>query len=85
MPVSFAGGDGAEQAAAMSPATNGVAPFAELCAQIYSRVEKFLTDDLPAEGLKGTQEQTRNSLDVISEALERYKWVRYICVPLMGR
>jgi FAD synthetase len=50
-------------------------PLHELCASIHERIESFLADDLEDEGLRRVQRQTRSSLNVIEEALERYRWV----------
>lgn len=73
MSASVIGGDGKEQPAPFLPVTNGVTPFADLCAHICARVDNFLGDDLPTDRLRSTQEHTRTSLDVIAEALDRYR------------
>ncbi|CAI6275080.1 unnamed protein product [Periconia digitata] len=48
-------------------------PFSDLCARIHDRVHAFLNQDHASERLKSLQAQTRVSLEVIVEALERYK------------
>ncbi|KAF2645559.1 adenine nucleotide alpha hydrolases-like protein [Massarina eburnea CBS 473.64] len=48
-------------------------PFPELCASIHARVAAFLEEKDVSERVKSLQAQTRASLDVIAEALERYK------------
>lgn len=48
-----------------------------LCQRLHARVNAFITAEAPAKGfLKTTQEQTRVSLRVIEEALDRYRFVR---------
>ena len=50
-------------------------PFRTLCARIHGRIATFLdAQDVP-DRVKSVQEQTRVSLDVIGEALDRYRWV----------
>ena len=44
-----------------------------LCAQIHARIEAFLQEDVETEKLRRVQAQTRISLGVISEALQRYR------------
>ncbi|KAF2754616.1 phosphoadenosine phosphosulfate reductase [Pseudovirgaria hyperparasitica] len=46
--------------------------FAELCAHMHGRLQRFLAEDVKDERLSSVQEQTRISLDVISEALHKY-------------
>lgn len=53
---------------------DGLLPFPQLCARIHDRVTAFLAEDVPTERLKSVQEQTRTSLGVLEEALERYRW-----------
>ncbi|KAI9667924.1 MAG: 3'-phosphoadenosine 5'-phosphosulfate sulfotransferase [Bathelium mastoideum] len=44
-----------------------------LCQRLHARVNAFIAAEAPAEGfLKTTQEQTRASLKIIEEALDRY-------------
>ncbi|WPH04700.1 putative phosphoadenosine phosphosulfate reductase, rossmann-like alpha/beta/alpha sandwich [Acrodontium crateriforme] len=46
--------------------------LASICAQVHAKVEKFLNRKAENERLRRTQEQTRESLGVIGEALEKY-------------
>ncbi len=47
-----------------------------LCAEIYARISAFLQDDFPNnERLRDVQSQTRQSLDVIRQALDRYTYI----------
>ena len=48
--------------------------FPHLCARIHDRVQAFLDEQAASERLKSLQQQTRISLDVISEALDKYKY-----------
>ncbi|KAF1955796.1 adenine nucleotide alpha hydrolases-like protein [Byssothecium circinans] len=48
-------------------------PFPELCARIHGRIAAFLDEKNVSERVKSVQAQTRISLQVIAEALERYK------------
>lgn len=48
-------------------------PLPELCARVHARVESFLNKEPKTERMRGTQAQTRISLAVIEEALERYR------------
>lgn len=50
-------------------------PFHELCARIHDRITTFLDAKNVSDRVKNVQEQTRASLQVIGEALERYRWV----------
>ena len=55
--------------------TNGdTSPLRNLCAELHDKVTSFLQEDLKTERLKATQEQTRRSLAVIQEALDRYEF-----------
>ena len=48
-----------------------------LCLRLHARVNAFIAADAPSTGfLRSTQEQTRTSLRVIEEALDRYRFVR---------
>lgn len=51
-------------------------PFPELCARIHDRITAFLDEKHVSPRLQSVQEQTRVSLKVIAEALERYRYVR---------
>jgi hypothetical protein len=53
-------------------------PLQELCARIHERIEKFLGEEFADEGLRRVQSQTRTSLKVIEEALERYRLVSFL-------
>lgn len=44
-----------------------------ICAQVYERLETFLTSDPKTERIKEVQEQSRLSLRIIEEALEKYR------------
>ena len=47
-----------------------------LCQRLHARVNAFIAAEAPARGfLKATQEQTKLSLRVIEEALDRYRFV----------
>jgi hypothetical protein len=50
-------------------------PFDELCTRINDRIATFLDAKDVSERVKNVQEQTRTSLRVIGEALEKYRWV----------
>jgi len=50
-----------------------------LCAKIHARISAFLAVEASTERLKQVQEQTRLSLKVIEEALERYR-----CDQILG-
>jgi len=45
----------------------------ELCAKVHARVEAFLHAEASTESLKAVQDQSRLSLKIIDEALERYR------------
>jgi hypothetical protein len=44
-----------------------------ICAQIHDRLEAFLTSEPTTGRLRGVQEQSRLSLRIIDEALQRYR------------
>lgn len=46
-----------------------------LCAKVHARVTAFLDAQATTERLKNVQEQTRLSLKIIDEALDRYEYV----------
>jgi FAD synthetase len=50
-------------------------PLPELCARIYARVAAFLEEETGNESIRSAQVQTRISLEVIGEALSRYRSV----------
>ncbi|KAL8932690.1 MAG: hypothetical protein Q9216_006727, partial [Gyalolechia sp. 2 TL-2023] len=43
-----------------------------LCATLHAQITAFLQEDVPTERLKAVQAQTRKSLAIIQEALNRY-------------
>jgi FAD synthetase len=49
-------------------------PSPDVCAKIYERINAFLAEEPDSQRLKSLQKQTRISLDVISEALDRYRY-----------
>ena len=49
-------------------------PLRTICAELHDKVTSFLNEDLKTERLKATQEQTRRSLAVIQEALDKYEF-----------
>ncbi|KAL9118680.1 MAG: hypothetical protein Q9187_004771 [Circinaria calcarea] len=55
-----------------APQPNGTDSLHALCSSLHTRVEAFLQEDVPTERLRRVQAQTRISLRVIEEALERY-------------
>lgn len=46
-----------------------------LCAKVHARVAAFLDAQASTDGLRKVQEQTRLSLKILEEALERYRCV----------
>ena len=46
----------------------------ELCSKLHDRVTAFLQEDVKTERLKAVQKQTRQSLAVVQEALDRYEY-----------
>jgi FAD synthetase len=49
--------------------------FPDICARIHDRISTFLTEETNEQNLRSVQEQTRISLGVISEALDRYRYI----------
>lgn len=47
----------------------------EICTKLHSQVTAFLQKDVETERLKAVQAQTRRSLAVIQEALDKYEYV----------
>ncbi len=45
----------------------------ELCSNLHSQVTAFLQKDVETERLQAVQAQTRHSLAVIQEALDKYE------------
>ena len=52
-----------------------------LCAQLHEKVNSFLQEDVKTERLQATQEQTRRSLAVIQEALDKYEFASPQILP----
>lgn len=50
-------------------------PLRTLCTRLNAQITTFLHEDVKTEKLKATQAQTRISLQIIQEALERYPQV----------
>lgn len=55
-------------------------PFDQLCTRIDDRISAFLDAQNVSDRVKNVQQQTRTSLQVIADALERYRCV----VPVWG-
>lgn len=71
LPESLANG-GPQEIRSDSPSP----PLAEVCAELHTRVESFLSRDLShSEVLNSVQKQTRASLQVVKEALQRFEYV----------
>jgi FAD synthetase len=49
--------------------------FPEVCERVHGKVEAFLDKEAKSERVKAVQEQTRRSLNVIEEALRKYRYV----------
>ena len=49
-------------------------PLRTLCADLHTKIEAFLQEDVKTEILKNVQTQCRHSLSIISEALEKYPY-----------
>lgn len=43
-----------------------------LCASLHSQITAFLQEDVPTETLRAVQAQTKKSLAIIQQALDRY-------------
>lgn len=56
-----------------SPNTN-TRPLSEVCADLHSRVSRFLAATPEDETTRQTQQQTRIALGVIEKALEEYRY-----------
>ncbi|MCJ1429007.1 hypothetical protein MMC29_006920, partial [Sticta canariensis] len=54
------------------PLTTGDTPLRALCASLNAQVTAFLDEDVKTEKLKSAQTQTRRSLQIIQEALDKY-------------
>ena len=59
--------------------------FPDICARIHDRISTFLTEETNEQILRNVQEQTRISLRVISDALDRYRYILtfFICCWLI--
>lgn len=62
-------------------APNGEDQLPALCAKVHARVDAFLNAEATTERLKAAQLQTRLSLRIIDEALERYRWAARCACP----
>ena len=49
-----------------------------LCAELHTKIEAFLQEDIKEERLKAVQAQCRHSLGIIQAALDRYPYVPQI-------
>lgn len=49
--------------------------LAEVCADLHSRVQNFLSADSENDAIRRTQEQTRTAMNVIQKALQDYEYV----------
>ena len=49
--------------------------FPEVCARVHGKVEAFLNKEAKDQRVRAVQEQTRTSLNVIGEALRKYRYV----------
>lgn len=63
--------------------TETIAPGQEeylpaLCAKVHARVTAFLDAQATTDRLRGVQDQTRLSLKILEESLERYRSV--VCI-----
>ena len=56
-------------------------PLRNLCTRLNAQITTFLHEDVKTERLKATQAQTRISLQVIQEALDRYPQVLHFHAP----
>lgn len=56
-------------------------PLRDLCTRLNAQITTFLHEDVKTERLKATQAQTRISLQIIQEALDRYPQVLHFHAP----
>jgi len=49
-------------------------PFSDVCARIHDRITAFLEEKDVSERVKSVQRQTKISLDVLAEALDKYQY-----------
>lgn len=60
---------------AVNVLSNGDAhPLRALCAKLHSQIEAFLDENVKSARLQAVQAQTRRSLQIIQEALDRYPY-----------
>lgn len=52
----------------------------ELCEQVYDKVEAFLNIDAKTERVRNVQQQSRRTLGVFEEALEKYRYADAVWV-----
>ncbi len=68
--------------AADAPLTATTLP--DLCTELRRKVLAFLEEPTDDEAVRHTQEQTRVSLQVVEEALKRYKYVSPASMTLLA-
>lgn len=73
MPESLLGIRSDDQGRTETIIPNGEGRLSALCAKVHARVTAFLDAEASTERLKNVQDQTRLSLKVVKEALERYR------------
>lgn len=59
-------------------------PLRALCTRLNAQIMTFLHEDVKTERLKATQAQTRISLQIIQEALDRYPQVLHFPSPVIS-
>jgi len=77
-PVSGVVSDSHGNTAATIPRDPPLQALPELCARVHAWLEAFLAAAPATERLRRVQDQSRWSLKVIEEALERYRFVGWI-------
>lgn len=73
MPESLLGISSDEQGRTETIAQGSDEGLPSLCARIHAQITDFLAEEAASERLKNVQEQTRLSVKIIAEALERYR------------
>jgi hypothetical protein len=63
---------GGEEGEDVLPVAPNPAPLSEVCADVHGRVEKLLTATEVDEVTRRTQQQVRESKDIMSKALDDY-------------
>ena len=53
--------------------------FPDVCARIHGRIAAFLAEQPASDRMRSLQHQTRISLDVIAEALDKYRYAPTSC------